>query len=112
MEVQCHYREANNGFQKAKLMGITWRQRITKEAVKQKIRDLIREYEPLQEVARRRKLQWFVHTTRGPGSLAHDEMHGLVEGARGGRRPERTRPTFIVEWTRVGIIACAKEAEK
>ena len=34
-------------------------------------------------IARRRKLQWFGNTTRRPGSLVHDVMHGLVEDARG-----------------------------
>ena len=47
--------------------------------MKQKIRDQIGGNEPLLEVARRKKLQWFVLTTRRPGSLARDVMHGLVE---------------------------------
>ena len=34
------------------LLGITWRRRIANEAEKEKIRDLIGDYEPLLEVAR------------------------------------------------------------
>ena len=44
-------------------------------------------FELLLEVARQRKLQWFDRTTRRPGLLAHDVMHGLMEGAR---KPTRT----------------------
>ena len=55
-------------------MGINWRYRITNEAVKQKIRDLIGEYEALLEVASWWKLQWFGHTTRRTGLLANDVM--------------------------------------
>ena len=59
-------------------MGITWRHRITNEAVKQKSRDLIENYEPLVEETHRRQLQWFGNTRR-LGSLAHD---GLVAGQK------------------------------
>ena len=34
-------------------------------------------------MTRQRTLQWFVRTIRGLGSLAHDVMQGIVEGARG-----------------------------
>ena len=58
--------------------------------MKQKIRDLIGDDELLLEAARLRKLQWFSHTTRGPGSLARNVMHGIVEGARRGGKPNST----------------------
>ena len=51
--------------------------------MKQKIRDLIGDYEPLLEDAHRRKLHCFGHTTRMPGLLALDLIRGLVEGSRG-----------------------------
>ena len=38
-------------------------------------------------------------------------MHGLVEGARGRRRPKRTLLTHIAEWTEIGITTCVREAE-
>ena len=49
----------------------------------------------LIEVARRWKRQWFGHTTRRPGSLAHD---GLVDGASGRVRLKRTWLTDIAGW--------------
>ena len=44
------------------LIEITWRHRIT---VRQKLRDLIGEYEKLLTVARRRILQWFGNISIG-----------------------------------------------
>ena len=89
------------------------RHQITNEAGKQKIRDLIGDNKPVLEVARRRKLKWFGHTTkRRPGLLAHDAMHGLVEYAiRGRGRPKKTWINGIAEWTRTGITSCLREAE-
>ena len=81
------------------VIGITWRQQVINEALKQKTVDLIGKYEPLLKEACRGKLQWFGHTTRRPGSLAHDVMHGMVEGASGRGRPKRTCLTDIAEWT-------------
>ena len=49
--------------------------------------------------------------TRRPGSLAHDVMHGLVEGTRGRGRPKRTWLRDITDWTGIGITECVKEAE-
>ncbi|KAG1669527.1 Sodium channel protein para [Nymphon striatum] len=46
----------------------------------EKTKSLIGDYEPLLEMARRRKLQWFGHVTRQPGSMDHTVMHGMVEG--------------------------------
>ena len=66
---------------------------------------------PLLEFAHRRKLQWFGHTTRRVGLLAYDVMHGLVEGARGQGRPNRTWLTDIARRTGIGTTACVRLAE-
>ena len=59
----------------------------------------------LLKVTRRRKLQWFGHTTSSPGSLAHYVMHGRVEDVSGRGRPKRTWLTDIAEQTGIGITA-------
>ena len=46
-----------------------------------------------------------------PGSLAHDAMHGMSEGARGRGRPKITWLTYIAEWVGSMITACVREAE-
>ena len=62
--------------------GITWDIHCTKlpmssnETVKQKVGELIGDYELLLKVAFQRKPQWFGLTTRRPGSLPHNAMHG------------------------------------
>ena len=44
-----------------------------------RIWDMIGDYDPFLEVARWRKLQWFGHTTRRPGSLArHDVIYDVM----------------------------------
>ena len=70
-----------------RLLGIVWRERISNDEVRNRIINIIGQYEPLLEIARRRKLQWFGHITRRPGTLAHTTMHGMVEGRRGRGRP-------------------------
>ena len=71
--------------------------------------DLIGDYEHLIEVAHRRKLQWFGHTTRRPGSLACDV---LVEDARGRGRPNITWLTDIAEWTGIGITCVRGDEDR
>ena len=68
-------------------------------------------YEPLLEVARRRKLQWFGRITRQPGSLAHTITHGSIEGNRLRGRPKLNWLRNIKEWTGLNITDCIRVAE-
>ncbi|KAG1659024.1 Sushi, von Willebrand factor type A, EGF and pentraxin domain-containing protein 1 [Nymphon striatum] len=86
------------------------KQKITNVEVKVRIENLIGEYEPLLETARRRKLQWFGHISRKPGSLAHTVMHGMVEGVRSRGKPKATWLKDISEWTGKSVTFCLKEA--
>ena len=82
-----------------RILGITWKQKIPNAEVKNKIKQLIGEYEPLLEFARRRKLQWFGHVSRKPGTMAYTIMHRMVEGNRGKGRPQATWLKDIAYWT-------------
>ena len=93
-----------------RVLGITWKQKITNVEVEQRIRLLIGNYEPLLVTARRRKLQWFGHITRQNGTLAHDIMHGAVEGSRGRGRPRNTWLSDIVNWTGKSVVSCMRVA--
>ena len=94
-----------------RILGITWKQRITNETVVQRITELIGAYETLIEIARRRKLQWFGHVTRRPGTLAHTIMHGSVEGKRTRGRPKHTWLDDITNWTGHSIVTNLRVAE-
>ena len=72
---------------------------MTNVEVKDRAKRLIGEYEPLLEVARRRKLQWFGHIKRRRGTLAYTVMHGIVEGSRNRGRLKDTWLKNIAEWT-------------
>ena len=82
-----------------RILGITWTQRVTNKTVVRRITCLIGQYEPVNEVVRRRKLQWFGHVTTPPGALAHTIMHGNVEGQINRGRPRRTWLADISKWT-------------
>ena len=70
-----------------KLLGISYRDHITNEEVKARIRNAIGPYEGLLTSAKRRKLKWYGHVTRSCG-LAKTILQGTVQG---GRRRSRQR---------------------
>ncbi|KAG1687722.1 Ubiquitin-like domain-containing CTD phosphatase 1 [Nymphon striatum] len=82
-----------------RLLGITWKEKVTNIVIIEKTKSLIGDYEPLLEMTKRRKLQWFGHVTRQPGSMAHTVMHGMVEGTRNRGRPRNTWLSDIKKWT-------------
>ena len=92
-----------------RLLWIIWRERITNEEVRNRIIKIIGQYEPLLEIAHRRKLQWFGHITRRPGTLAHTIMHGMVEGRRGRGRPRGSWLNNIASWTRRTMVECVRK---
>ncbi|KAG1654294.1 putative helicase mov-10-B.1 [Nymphon striatum] len=81
------------------LLHVSWKEKVTNIVIIEKTKSLIGDYEPLLEMARRRKLEWFGHVTRKPGSMAHTVMHGMVEGTRNRGRPRKTWLSDIEKWT-------------
>ena len=79
--------------------------------VQRRIKNEIGEHEPLLETARRRKLQWFRHTSRRVGTLAYDIMHGSVNGSKGRGRPKRTRFNDIKDWSGRSIVDCLRASK-
>ncbi|XP_063596283.1 uncharacterized protein LOC134773139 [Penaeus indicus] len=94
-----------------RVLGITWRQKITNVEVRRRITNEIGTFEPLLETARRRKLQWFGHTSREIGTLAFDVMHVGVEGSRGRGRLRRSWLSDIGEWPGRSVVGCLREAQ-
>ena len=70
-----------------KLLGITYREHITNEEVRNRTRQAIGPHEDLLPTVKQRKLRWYGHITRSTG-LAKTVMQGTVQG---GRRRGRQR---------------------
>ena len=81
-----------------KLLGITYRDRVTNEEVRSRIIQAAGPYDELLSIVRRRKLKWFGHVTRG-ASLAKIVLQGTVPGGRGRGRPRRTWGADLRDWT-------------
>ena len=94
-----------------RLLGIHWRDRRTNGSVLQEIKGKIGDFEPLLDTVKRRKLQWFGHVTRRPGTLAHTVMHGGVDGRRGQGRPRRNWVDDVKIWVEEPVEVCIRMAE-
>ena len=81
-----------------KLLGISYKDRVTNEEVRNRIKQAVGPYEELLRTVKKRKLRWFGHVTRSNG-LAKVIMQGTVPGGRGRGRPRRTWESDIKEWT-------------
>ena len=80
--------------------------------MKHKTGGIIGEYELLLEVPRRRTHQWFGHTNRRPGFLAHDVTHGWRTVQAGDERP---KGNLVQKHCRIDgdldYIMCEREVE-
>ena len=81
-----------------RLLGITYRQKITNVIVKEKIVSLVGNYVPLLAIVKKRKLCWFGHITRH-NSLAKTILQGKVDGKRSQGRPRLNWMNNICKWT-------------
>ena len=93
-----------------RLLNITWKDRVRNDEVLRRMKQYLGEMVPLVMTARRRKLQWFGHTTRRMGSLAHTIMHGSVEGERRRGRQRSTWLDDIKKWTELSMTEAMDEA--
>ena len=80
-----------------KLLGILYRDHITNEEVRDRIKNVIGQYEDLTSV-KRCKLKWYVHVTGSPG-LAKTIPQGTVQGWRRRGRQRKRWEDNIKEWT-------------
>ena len=80
-----------------KLLGITYRDRISNEEVRNWIKQAIGPHDDLLATIRHRKLKWYPHVTRSSG-LAKTTLQGTVRGGRKRGRQKRWEDN-IKEWT-------------
>ena len=93
-----------------KLLGISYRDHITNDAIRVKIRQAIGPYDDILATVKRRKLKWFGHVSRSSG-LAKTILQGTVRGGRRrGRQKKRWENNFS---ERTGLKFCnaLREAE-
>ena len=93
-----------------KLLGISYRDRITNEEVKTRIGNAIGPYEDLLTTVKRRKLKWFGHFTRSSG-LAKTILQGTVQGGRRRGRQRKRWEDNIKEWTGLEWNITLRKAE-
>jgi hypothetical protein len=81
-----------------KLLGITYRDHISNEEVRNQTRQDIGSHEDLLTTVKRRKLKWYGHITRSSG-LAKTILQGTVQGGRRRGRQKKRWEDNIPEWT-------------
>ena len=94
-----------------KLLGITYREHITNEEVRNRTRQAIEPHEDLLTTVKQRKLRWYGHITRSTG-LAKTVMQGTVQGGRRRGRQRKRWEDNIPEWTGLTLGAAMRKAER
>ena len=93
-----------------KLLGISYRDHITNDAVRDRIRQAIGPYDDILTTVKKRKLKWFGHVSRSSG-LAKTILQGTVQGGRRRGRQKKRRENNIAEWTGLKFCHAVREAE-
>ena len=100
LEMRCYRR----------LLGITYRDRVTNEEVKNRIRQYNGPYEDLLTTVKRRKLKWYGHVTRTSG-LAKTILQGTVKGGRKRGRQKKKWEDNITKWTGLRLGDTLRKAD-
>ena len=94
-----------------RLLGISYREHITNEEVRSRIRQAIGPYKELLTIEKQHKLQWYGHITRSSG-LAKTFLQGTVQGGRRRGRQRKRWEDNICEWTGLGLSDTMRKAEE
>ena len=93
-----------------KLLGISYRDHIANEEVKDKIGNAIGPYEDFLTSVKRRKLKWYKHVTQS-SVLANTILQGTVQGGRRRGRQRKRWEDNIKEWTGLQWNIILRKAE-
>ena len=93
-----------------RLLGISYKDHITNEEVRNRIRQAIGPHEELLTTVRRRKLKWYGHVSRSSG-LAKTVLQGTVQGGRRRGRQRKRWEDNIPEWTGLKLSDALRESE-
>jgi len=91
-----------------RLLQIPYTANRTNISVTQEVTSMIGEFEPLIQIVRRRKLQWFGHVSRHTDSLANTIMQGSLSGKRTRGRPNTSWIDKIHSWTGLSHEHCLR----
>ena len=94
-----------------KLLGISYKDHITNEEIKNRVTNEIGPYSDLLTIVKKRKLQWYGHVTRS-SSLSKTILQGTVPGGRKRGRQKKRWEDNISEWTGLGLKETLRKAEK
>ena len=93
-----------------KLLGISYRDHITNDAVRDRIKQAIGPYDDILTMVNKCKLKWFRHVSRS-AALAKTISQGTVQGGRR-RGPQKKRwRNSNSEWTGLKFCNALREAE-
>ena len=93
-----------------RLFGISYRDRITNEEVKNRVINEIGPYTDLLAIVKQRKLRWYGHVTRSSG-LSKTILQGTVPGGRRRGGKKKLWEDNIREWTGLEKIDTLRKAE-
>ena len=93
-----------------RLLGISNKNHITNDEVRNQIKQAIGPYEDLLSTIKQCKLIWFGHMIRG-GGLAKTVLQGTVRGGRKRRRQKKRWGDNIAEWTGLKLSEAIRHAE-
>ena len=100
MEMRCFRR----------LLGISYRDHVTNEEVRSRIRQVIGKHDDLLTIVKKRKLKWYGHVTRSNG-LAKTILQGTVQGGRRKGRQRKRWENDISDWTGLKLSDALRKAE-
>ena len=93
-----------------RLLNISYRDRITNEVVRNRIRQAIGPYQDLLSELKKRKLKWYGHVSRSQG-LAKTFLQGTVRGSRRRGRQKKRWEDNIPEWTGLSLSDSTRSSE-
>ena len=100
VEMRCYRR----------LLGISYKDHVTNEEVRNRIKQASGPYEDLLTTVKRRKLKWYGHITRSTG-LAKSFLQGTVQGSRRRGRQKKRWEDNITEWTGLKLSNTIRKAD-
>ena len=93
-----------------KLLGISYRDHITNDAVRDRIKQAIGPYDDILTTVKKRKLKWFwvcIKIIR----ICQDDFKGTVQGGRRRGRQKKCWENNITEWAGLKFCNAVREAE-
>ena len=93
-----------------RLLNISYKDHVTNEVVRRKIKVAIVEYDVLLTLVKKRKLRWSGRVSRSSG-LAKTILQGTVKGKRKRGRQKKRLEDIIKEWTGMDFASSTWAAE-